>query len=70
MGRIVRVPDLPTPVVTAAEMVAGHVTLGISCLDRLYLNVIFSHRVRRACDLWGCLADMSLTGVARLALGP
>jgi hypothetical protein len=25
-------------VVTAAEMVAGHVTLDISCLDRLYLN--------------------------------
>ena len=26
------------PVVTAADMVAGHVTLDISCLDRLYLN--------------------------------
>jgi hypothetical protein len=25
-------------VVTAAEMVAGHVTLDISCLDRVYLN--------------------------------
>jgi len=25
-------------VVTAAEMVAGHVTLDVSCLDRLYLN--------------------------------
>ena len=25
-------------VVTAAEMVAGHVALDISCLDRLYLN--------------------------------
>jgi len=25
-------------VVTAAEMVAGHVRLDISCLDRLYLN--------------------------------
>ncbi len=25
-------------VVTAADMVAGHVTLDISCLDRLYLN--------------------------------
>jgi hypothetical protein len=27
-----------TAVVTAAEMVAGHVTLDISCIDRLYLN--------------------------------
>ena len=25
-------------VVTAAEMVAGHVRLDVSCLDRLYLN--------------------------------
>jgi hypothetical protein len=25
-------------VVTAADMVAGHVRLDISCLDRLYLN--------------------------------
>jgi hypothetical protein len=25
------------PVVTAAQMVAGHVTLDISCLDRIYL---------------------------------
>jgi hypothetical protein len=25
-------------VATAAEMVAGHVVLDISCLDRLYLN--------------------------------
>jgi hypothetical protein len=39
MGRIVRTPALPAPAaVTAAEMVAGHVTLDISCLDRLYLN--------------------------------
>jgi hypothetical protein len=29
----------PDPaVVTAAEMVAGHVRLDISCLDRVYLN--------------------------------
>jgi hypothetical protein len=29
----------PNPaVVTAADMVAGHVTLDISCLDRVYLN--------------------------------
>jgi hypothetical protein len=26
------------PVVTAADMVAGHVTLDISCLDRIYLT--------------------------------
>jgi hypothetical protein len=39
MGRNVlesAVPDLT--VVTAADMVAGHVRLDISCLDRLYLN--------------------------------
>jgi hypothetical protein len=29
---------LDTAVVTAADMVAGHVRLDISCLDRLYLN--------------------------------
>ena len=38
-------------VVTAADMVAGHVTLDISCLDRLYLNVILSFHVTRGCDL-------------------
>ena len=26
------------PVVTAAEMVTGHVSLDVSCLDRVYLN--------------------------------
>jgi hypothetical protein len=31
------VASVPT-VVTAAQMVAGHVTLDVSCLDRLYLN--------------------------------
>jgi hypothetical protein len=32
-------PDAPDPaVVTAADMVAGHVRLDISCLDRLYLT--------------------------------
>jgi hypothetical protein len=39
MGRNVlesAVPDLAA--VTAADMVAGHVTLDISCLDRVYLN--------------------------------
>src|SRR5882672_3877283 len=39
MGRNVlesAVPDLA--VVTAADMVAGHVGLDISCLDRIYLN--------------------------------
>jgi hypothetical protein len=29
---------VPPALVTAAEMVAGHVTLDISCLDRVYLN--------------------------------
>src|SRR6266851_1846043 len=39
MGRNVlesAAPDLAA--VTAADMVAGHVTLDISCLDRVYLN--------------------------------
>ena len=31
-------PALGPAVVTAADMVAGHVGLDISCLDRLYLN--------------------------------
>ena len=35
-GTAVVAPD--PAVVTAAEMVAGHVTLDISCLDRVYLN--------------------------------
>ncbi len=35
-GAAVLTPD--SAVVTAAEMVAGHVRLDISCLDRLYLN--------------------------------
>ena len=39
MGRCATAVPLPSPVtVTAADMVAGHVTLDISCLDRLYLN--------------------------------
>src|SRR5450755_546116 len=39
MGRCATVLPLPGPaVVTAADMVAGHVTLDISCLDRVYLN--------------------------------
>ncbi len=44
-------------VVTAADMVAGHVTLDISCLDRLYLNVILSFCGRRACDLRRLVVD-------------
>jgi hypothetical protein len=31
-------PTAGRAVVTAADMVAGHVTLDVSCLDRLYLN--------------------------------
>jgi hypothetical protein len=39
MERNVPESVLPDPAaVTAADMVAGHVTLDISCLDRLYLN--------------------------------
>jgi hypothetical protein len=32
------VGSVPAPVVTAAEVMAGHVSLDISCLDRLYLT--------------------------------
>jgi len=31
-------PAAGRAVVTAADMVAGHVVLDVSCLDRLYLN--------------------------------
>lgn len=37
-GSMLAVPELDTAVVTAAQMVAGHVRLDISCLDRLYLT--------------------------------
>jgi len=51
-------------VVTAADMVAGHVTLDISCLDRLYLNVILSFRVSQGCDLRRPVMDSVLNGTA------
>ena len=49
-------------VVTAADMVAGHVTLDISCLDRLYLNVILSFRVSQGCDLRRPVVDSVADG--------
>ena len=49
-------------VVTAAAMVAGHVTLDISCLDRVYLNVILSFRVSRGCDLRRPVVDSVADG--------
>ena len=51
-------------VVTAADMVAGHVTLDISCLDRLYLNFILSFRVSQGCDLRRPVMDSVLNGTA------
>ena len=51
-------------VVTAADMVAGHVTLDISCPDRLYLNVISSFRVSRGCDLRLLVVDSVVDGTA------
>ena len=33
-----RGPAAMPPLASAAEMVAGHVSLDISCIDRLYLN--------------------------------
>ena len=38
MARAAAVPSVTAPVVTAAHMVAGHVGLDVSCLDRIYLN--------------------------------
>ena len=51
-------------VVTAADMIAGHVGLDISCLDRLYLNVISSFRVSRGCDLRLLVVDSVVDGTA------
>jgi len=50
--------------VTAAEMVAGHVRLDISCVDRLYLHVILSFRVSQGCDLRRPVMDSVLNGTA------
>ncbi len=48
----VSAPGVPDPaVVTAGDMVAGQVRPGISCLDRMYFNLILSFRVSRGCDL-------------------
>jgi hypothetical protein len=38
MTRAAAVPSVTAPVVTAAQMVGGHVTLDVACLDRIYLN--------------------------------
>jgi hypothetical protein len=51
-------------VVTAAEMVAGHVRLDISCLDRVYLNVILSFRVSQGCDLRRPVVNSVVDGTA------
>ncbi len=48
VGAVVDVagPDMVTsgPVVTAAEVVAGHVSLDVCCLDRLYLTGFVAKR--------------------------
>ena len=51
-------------VVTAADVVAGHVTLDVSCLDRVYLNVILSFRVSQGCDLRLLVVDSVVDGTA------
>jgi hypothetical protein len=51
-------------VVTAADMVAGHVSLDVSCLDRLYLNVILSFRVSQGCDLRRPVVNSVVDGTA------
>jgi hypothetical protein len=38
-------------VVTVPELLDSHTVLDISCLDRIYLQVILSFRVTRGCDL-------------------
>jgi hypothetical protein len=37
--------------VTLSDILNGHAVLDISCLDRIYLNVILSFHVTRGCDL-------------------
>jgi len=43
--------------VTLADILDGHAVLDISCLDRIYLNVILSFCGRRACDLRRLVVD-------------
>jgi hypothetical protein len=51
-------------VVTAADVVAGHVTLDVFCLDRVSLNVILSFRVSQGCDLRRPVVDSVVDGTA------
>ena len=51
-------------VVTVNDVLAGHVVLDISCLDRLYLNFILSFRVSQGCDLRRPVMDSVLNGTA------
>ena len=51
-------------IVTAGELLDGHTVLDISCIDRLYLNVILSFRVSQGCDLRRPVMDSVLNGTA------
>jgi hypothetical protein len=49
-------------VITVNDVLDGHVVLDIECLDRIYLNVILSLRVRRSCDLRRPVVDSVADG--------
>jgi hypothetical protein len=49
-------------VITVNDVLDGHVALDIECLDRIYLNVILSLRVRRSCDLRRPVVDSVADG--------
>ena len=51
-------------VVTVPELLDGHTVLDISCLDRIYLNVILSFRVSQGCDLRLLVVDSVVDGTA------
>ena len=51
-----------TRVLTVNDVLDGHVTLDIECLDRIYLNVILSLRVSRRCDLRRPVVDSVADG--------
>ena len=55
-------------VVTAAKMVAGHVRLDISCVDRLYLTVILSFCLSWGCDLRRPVEDSVMDGTVPSAI--
>jgi len=56
-------------VVTAAEMVAGHVSLDVSCLDRVYLEFQLVWTARKRATDPGACPQFSFTKGAAAGLG-